>query len=300
MVSTTGPIPDLLRYNVQLSQIAVREWVAKLTTSGGRGGRPLSPSQVRQAYGALRQVMEAATDNGLVVASPCRRVSLPRMPDTEPRILTTAQVESLAAALPAPLRALPLLLAYGGLRIGEALALRRRHIDLLRKRLLVAESVSEVAGRMSYGSTKTQQQRVVPLPSSVASDLAAHLAAFVVFDADAYLFTGRTGRPKRPSSLEGAWRRALVAADLVDVTPHDLRATCASWVAADAGILEAARRLGHARASVTTRHYARPEDGGDVLVASRLDAARQRCAAQADSSRSEAGGVASRVSGSIR
>jgi len=258
----------------RLSQIAVREWVARLSTRGGRAGQPLSPSQVRQAYGALRQLMAAAVDNQLVLVSPCRRVSLPRLPDTEPRILTPGQVEALAAGLPDGLRVLPLLLAYGGLRIGEALALRRRAVDVLRGRLVIAESVSEVAGRLSYGSTKTHQQRTVPLPASVAADLADHLAARVPAHPAAFVFTGRTGQPKRPSSLDGAWRRAVTGAGLVDVSPHDLRATCASWVAADGGILEAARRLGHSRATVTTRHYARPVDGGDTLTAGRLEAAR--------------------------
>jgi len=258
----------------RLSQIAVREWVARLSTRGGRSGQPLSPSQVRQAYGVLRQLMAAAVDNGLVVVSPCRRVSLPRMPDTQPRILTPGQVEALSEGLPDNLRVLPLLLAYGGLRIGEALALRRRHVDVARGRLIIAESVSEVGGRLSYGSTKTHQQRTVPLPASVAGDLAEHLAARVPASPATFVFTGRTGQPKRPSSLDGAWRRAVTAAGLVDVSPHDLRATCASWVAADGGILEAARRLGHSRASVTTRHYARAADGGDTLTARRLEGTR--------------------------
>ncbi|MFI7599001.1 hypothetical protein [Actinoplanes sp. NPDC049681] len=36
-------------------------------------------------------------------------------------------------------------------------------------------------------------------------------------------------------------------------------------------IVTAARRLGHANASVTTRHYARPIDGRDAQVAKHLD-----------------------------
>ena len=61
---------------------------------------------------------------------------------------------------------------------------------------------------------------------------------------------------------------AVQAAGLSDVTPHDLRATHASWVADSHGVLVAARRLGHANASVTTRHYARAVDGRDADVAS--------------------------------
>ena len=58
------------------------------------------------------------------------------------------------------------------------------------------------------------------------------------------------------------------------MTPHELRATCAPWVADTAGVLEAAKRLGHSRSSVTTRHYARPVQGRDLEVAERLDALR--------------------------
>lgn len=58
------------------------------------------------------------------------------------------------------------------------------------------------------------------------------------------------------------------------MTPHSIRASCASWVAESDGVLEAARRLGHNRSSVTTRHYARPMTGGDAVVAERLDATR--------------------------
>ncbi len=42
-----------------------------------------------------------------------------------------------------------------------------------------------------------------------------------------------------------------------------------SWRTSPRG--PAARRLGHANASVTTRHYARPIDGRDAQVAKQLD-----------------------------
>jgi integrase len=62
-----------------------------------------------------------------------------------------------------------------------------------------------------------------------------------------------------------------MAAGLVDITPHDLRATHASWVADSHGILVAARRLGHSSSSVTTRHYARPINERDAEVAQHFD-----------------------------
>ncbi|WP_341829964.1 tyrosine-type recombinase/integrase, partial [Streptomyces hainanensis] len=90
--------------------------------------------------------------------------------------------------------------------------------------------------------------------------------------ADALLFTNRHGRPLRYNQ----WRKAyfdpaVSAAGLVDVTPHDLRASHGTWLADRHGVMTAARRLGHANASVTTRHYARPVAGRDAQVADALE-----------------------------
>lgn len=88
------------------------------------------------------------------------------------------------------------------------------------------------------------------------------------------MFTGRTGEPVHYTSVRRSFDAACRRVGLAGVTPHSLRASCASWVAESDGVLEAARRLGHSRSSVTTRHYARPMTGGDAVVAQRLDAAR--------------------------
>ena len=79
---------------------------------------------------------------------------------------------------------------------------------------------------------------------------------------DALVFTGRTGEPVHYTSVRRSFDAACRRVGLVGVTPHSLRASCASWVAESDGVLEAARRLGHSRSSVTTRHYARPMMGG--------------------------------------
>lgn len=117
---------------------------------------------------------------------------------------------------------------------------------------MVAESLIEIDGRFSFGPTKTHQVREVELIT------------------DALVFTSRTGGPVRYRSLRRSFDAACRRVGLVDVTPHSLRASCASWVAESDGVLEAARRLGHSRSSVTTRHYARPMVGGDTVVADRL------------------------------
>jgi len=230
----------------------------------------------------------------LLASNPCgRHHRLPRLPETEPTILTVADVEKLIAHLrdgagprgqdrssaqpiaPNPWLALLVeLLAYGGLRIGEARALRRQHVDVLGCRLIVSESLTEVDGKFTFGSTKTHQVRDVPLPRGLLPELIRHLDEEVAASTDALVFTGRPGEPLHYTSVRRSFDAACRRVGLVGVTPHSLRASCASWVAESDGVLEAARRLGHSRSSVTTRHYARPMTGGDAVVAQRLDAAR--------------------------
>ena len=254
----------------RLQKIEIREWVAALTARG------LSASRVRQALVVLSQVLDAAVEDDLIPINPCRGVRPPRLPQTEPVILAPQDVARLRAAIRPPFGLLVDLLAYAGLRVGEAFALRRACFDEASRQLTVEESLSETGGRLSFGPTKTHQRRVVTLPEFLVDDLREYLAAMPSPDADALLFVGRTGRPLHYNAFRRwTWDPAARAAKLDGVTPHALRATCASWVADSAGVLEAAKRLGHSRSSITTRHYARPVQGRDLDVAARLDALRR-------------------------
>ena len=140
---------------------------------------------------------------------------------------------------------------------------------------MVAESLTEVDGQFSFGPTKSHQIRAAPLPRSLLVDVERHLDTAVGARTDALLFTSRTGGPVRYGSLRRSFDAARRRVGLAGVTPHSLRASCASWAAESDGVLEAARRLGHSRSSVTTRHYARPMAGGDSVLADRLDQARR-------------------------
>ena len=106
-------------------------------------------------------------------------------------------------------------------------------------------------------------------------------------------WTGRTALQweDRPPLHYTRWGRdrfdpERAAAGLQDVTPHDLRATPATWMADSHGVMAAAQRLGHSNASVTTRHYARAVAGRDREMADRLDAQARRAVAGGERARS--------------
>jgi integrase len=169
---------------------------------------------------------------------------------------------------------LVLLLAYGGLRIGEALPLRRKHLDVAGGRVVVEDAVTELPVGPIIDTPKDHQRRELLVPAFVVEAVRRYLAT-MPDDPEVFVFPGRQEHTKaRQQSYSGfrrRFRQAVAAAGPGDVTPHDLRATHASWVADSHGVLAAARRLGHANASVTTRHYARPMDERDAQVARHLD-----------------------------
>jgi integrase len=109
-----------------IEQRDVRAWVADLTS------RELAPATVVKAYHLLGKVLVGAVDAGMIAQSPCRRVSLPKIEREEMRFLTPVEIARLADAIRPRYRALVLVGAYGGLRIGELAGLRRERVDLLR------------------------------------------------------------------------------------------------------------------------------------------------------------------------
>jgi integrase len=103
-----------------------------------------------------------------------------------------------------------LLLGRVGFRFGEAAGLERRHVDLLRGRIKVEQSASEVAGRLVLEKTKTYAVRVVPVPPSLLPALREHLEHHVGVAADSPVFTGpRGGRVRCNNFYRRVWNPAL-------------------------------------------------------------------------------------------
>ena len=107
-----------------------------------------------------------------LVVNPALGVALPPMQEKRRRYLTAEQLEALADAA-GPGRVAVLVLGYCGLRWSELAALRVRNFDLLRRRVLVEEAVTEVDGsRLVWGTPKTHGRRSVPLPRFLVDELA--------------------------------------------------------------------------------------------------------------------------------
>jgi integrase len=109
-------------------------------------------------------MMKAAVREGLIVRNPAEGVDLPRIAHREAAFLEPGEVERIAEAMSEPYGLMVRLMGRLGPRYGEAAALRRRSVDMLRRRLVIEESVAEVGGRLILGSTKTMRSAGSRLP----------------------------------------------------------------------------------------------------------------------------------------
>jgi integrase len=198
-------------------------------------------------------------------------VRLPRAEKGEPVFLSHRQVEPLEEACPG-YELFVRVLAYTGMRWGEATAVRVRRVDLMKRRIEVVHTAIELDGQMTYGTPKTHQRRSVPLPRSLVDALAEHIAGKAPGD---LVFTTPRGDVMRNHNFRSrVFAPAAASIGMPGMTPHDLRHTAASLaVQAGANVKAVQRMLGHASAAMTLDVYAGLF--GDALdaVADRLDAA---------------------------
>ena len=234
----------------RITSEAVASWIGEMTAEG------LSASRIRNCFNVLASCLDTAAFRGLIGRNPARGLELPRQPAYDDhRFLTAAEVDRFVEAVETYAdRSLILVLAYGGLRWGEAVALRRERVDMLRRRLHITEASTEVSGRLVFGEPKTHRRRTVQLPTFVAESMGRHLQDRPT-DGDAFVWVAPKGGPLRYNPYRRrVWDKATRQAGLDGVTPHVLRHSCASLMrAAGADVKQIQQQLGH-RTPVACRY----------------------------------------------
>ena len=110
---------------------------------------------MRVAHSVLARILDDAVKDRMLAANPARGVKLPKQAPPRNVYLSAAQLDMLASEA-GPYRSLVLLLGVGGLRWGEAIALRVCDIDFLRRRIELHRNV--VACAASSSSARSSEQ----------------------------------------------------------------------------------------------------------------------------------------------
>jgi integrase len=251
----------------------VRAWIFDMDAEG------LSASRIRQAHQVLRASLEQAVQDNIIGRNPTEGTKLAKPRPRRMLKLNPEQVQRLAEAASAQqpgTGTLIAVLAYTGLRWGEAVALQVSAVDPLRMLIHVTESATEVSGRLVFGEPKNHRARVIVAPASIMDQVAGHISSFNA--ASGLVFTSPNGHPLRNANFRrSVWTPAVRELahdypDLAGLRIHDLRHTAASLaISCGANIKAIQRMLGHKHASMTLDVYGDLYTEDLEALADRLD-----------------------------
>jgi integrase len=248
----------------------VQGWVSELS-------KEKSATVVIRAYGVLAGLIDIAVRDRRLPSNPARGANLPRKKGKERNYLTHGQVQLLADESRTN-GTLVLLLAYTGLRWGEAVGLRVNNVDMVRRRILVRANAVNVRGTIVPGTPKSHESRSVPFPAFLAKPLTDQCEGK---SRDQLVFGDGTAYTPTPTQGDGWFAGARKRSVAIDpsfpatLTLHDLRHTAASLaISAGANVKAVQRMLGHASAAMTLDTYADLFDDDLDSVAEALDRAK--------------------------
>lgn len=256
----------------------VQEWISGLAQTR-------SASVVIRARGVLAGILDRAVRARKIVANPARddSLELPRKKKAASRYLTHGEVDAISRAagrISGQYEVLVLVLAYCGLRWGEATELRASDIDLPRGRISVTRSVAITNKGFVVDTTKSEEFRSVPAPAFLVEAIEKHLTANKLRGND-MLFVSKAHKhlrqPAKDADGKRWWESALDAAEVDYLRIHDLRHTAASLaVQSGASVKAVQRMLGHRSAALTLDTYADLFDTDLDTVSERIGEAREK------------------------
>jgi integrase len=251
------PIEQLTRQDVQ---DAVIDW-----------SKTLAPSTVKVTYTYLSGMLKAATLDGVVRASPCVGVRLPRAEKERVRPLSTELVQRIEQEMWRPYKPLVVFCAATGMRGSEMLGLTWDRVDLTKQLVTIDRQLtSRDGGRPAWGPPKTQSSiRTISIgeaTTGILRDL-AHTPA-----ASGLVFHNQ-GRAFNRNRLSEAWRHVRETRELdIGTGWHQLRHYAASlWISGGMSPVAVAHRLGHKNALETLETYAHLFSDDDTRAAALSD-----------------------------
>jgi integrase len=252
----------------KLRPLDIEHWHTALRDS-------VSARTIGHAHRVLSKALRDAAKNDLVSRNVCKEQAAPKLEAVEQQIVR--DIPALVAKLQGwRYGTVAMVALFGGLRLGEVLALRWNNVDLDRKVLRVVEALEQTKRfGVRFKPPKSKAgKRDVTMPDILVEALRERRKAQLELRMqlgvgrlpdDALLFASIEGRPLSTIDVSVLWGRFAASIGMPEITFHALRHTHASQLI-DAGvdIATISKRLGHATPGITLNVYAhrfRQDDG---------------------------------------
>lgn len=257
----------------EISPIDIQKYLAYLRTEyKGKQGKPLSAKTLRHLYGTLNLIFGYAEQQEMIAHNPMRKVSAPKKEKKPVDALTTEQAAKLFKLLPdctLDFHCILQLLITTGIRRGECMGLKWGDIDELESTIRIERSIActpESGVVISTPKTVNSIRTIPVIPSTLAllqqykkQIQNQHPNAILK---DAFLFPNKENifLPRDPNSVTRRVKRFMKNNGFPDLSPHDLRHSCATLLLAQGADIKSVQEiLGHADASTTLNFYVKSD-----------------------------------------
>ena len=250
----------------------------------GQHIRPLGDATIHRIHATLMSALNNAVKRKLIPANPASFVEVPTGRRPKAVVWTPARIEAWKRTGVRPAvavwtaedagafldsisdhRLYPLfhLVAYRGLRRGEAVGVRWEDLDLEAGSLTVTQQVVQLGWATEIGEPKTDSgARTIALDAVTVTVLRRWLkrqqgeAAAPGWTDSGHVFTREDGAPLHPAQVTSTFQELYTAAGLPPIRLHDLRHTAAS-LALQAGVplKVVSELLGHSSLAITADTY---------------------------------------------
>lgn len=252
-----------------------QRFVDGLVTSG------LKPHTVRGIHALLSKMLRHAEQDGIIPRNPSTGLRLPRTTREHHATWSAAEVQRfLAGTVAHPDHALYYILLTTGVRIGEAIALSWRAVDLDRGTVTISDTLRRTStSRFDIApGTKTHRGRTLPLTPGCLRALHVHRERQVhqrraapSWDIRNLVFTNDQGGPLDQVVLRRRLDVAIRDHGLPRLTPHGFRHTCATMLLVEGVHPRIVQDLlGHTTVALTMERYSHVSPGLQQSAADRL------------------------------
>lgn len=269
----------------------VQAWVNQAGTPktvAGKERKGLSARSIVKYHVMLHSIFARAVADRIIPFNPCAATDLPKVVATRTRTLTPDEYTRLLAQIPPRFTVMVMTAIETGLRWGELVALRPRHIDTNSCTITVQDTIVEVSAKDSPTGQrmlvkpypKDDEHRTLAVSQELIDTLTSRIHDLDLSDDD-LLFPSREtagGQPLSRATFNTRYWRPAVQRSGIDfpVRMHDLRHAHASWLlAGGADLRSVMARMGHAQIQ-TTQKYLHTLDDADQRALAAFHATRSR------------------------
>lgn len=159
------------RHTAAIKPSEIKELVADLSDRFG-------PSTAMSARLVIQGVMSLAVLDGAIKVNPVtgKTVPVPKRSDSNIVVWPDEVVQAIIDAHPEELRAVPVTMVSTGMREGEVFALAAEDIDENEGVIRIRRQIKKLGNSYVYALSKSDKERIVPLPAWTAAVLRVHMA----------------------------------------------------------------------------------------------------------------------------